>query len=125
MAKILVVDDEPSIRTLISEILSRRGHVVVQASDAEEAVHLAYSEKPEVALVDLVMPGTGGMTLIMDELRIMPGLSVVAMSGRIPMGSESFSGFSSQFGISCFLGKPFTVEELMDKVESALGNRCA
>jgi CheY-like chemotaxis protein len=125
MAKILVVDDEPSIRVLITEILTRKGHSVVSAANAGEAVEVAAREGPAVALVDLVMPGTGGMTLIMDKLRAMPGLSVIAMSGRIPMGTEAFSSFSDSFGVDCFLGKPFSIEELMKAVDHALAKACA
>ena len=66
------------------------------------------------------MPGTGGMTLIMDSLRNFPGLSVIAMSGRIPMNTDSFSAFSSNFGVACFLGKPFTVDQVLEAVDRAL-----
>lgn len=124
MPKVLVVDDESSIRVLISEILTRKGYEVIQAADADEAVSLAEAEKPEVAIVDLVMPGRGGMTLIMEGLRAVPGLSIVAMSGRIPMDTDAFSSFSTQFGIACFLQKPFTVQELMDAIGRATQGAC-
>jgi two-component system response regulator (stage 0 sporulation protein F) len=125
MATILVVDDEPSIRKLIYEILTRKGHRVFVAADAEEAVYLATTEKPEVSIVDLVMPGTGGMTLIMDSFRRMPEMGVIAMSGRIPMGADAFSSFSEQFGVSCFLGKPFSVDQITEAVGKALAKACS
>ncbi len=124
MAKVLVVDDEASIRILISEILTRYGHTVITAADAEEAIYRAMSELPDVALVDLVMPGTGGMSLIMDTFHRLPAMSLIAMSGRIPMGNDAFSSFSEQFGVSCFLGKPFTVEELSASIDRALLGIC-
>ena len=124
MSKVLVVDDESSIRLLISEILVRKGYEVFKAADAAEALRLAQSEKPEVAIVDLVMPGIGGMTLIMEKLRSVPGLSIVAMSGRIPLGTDAFTSFSEQFGVACFLQKPFTVQELLAAVERALQGAC-
>lgn len=96
-----------------------------KAADAEEAIYLASAERPDLAIVDLVMPGTGGMTLIMDSFRLIPGMAIVAMSGRIPMGTDAFASFSSQFGVGCFLGKPFTVEELDNAVEKALNSVCA
>lgn len=122
MAKILVVDDDPSIRLLVSEILKRKGYSVICAADAESAVYLANNEHPLVAIVDLVMPGTGGMTLIMDSLRKIPGLAVVAMSGRIPMNTDSFSTFSENFGVASFLGKPFTVDQMLEAVDRALAS---
>lgn len=120
MPKVLVVDDESSIRVLISEILTRKGYEVFVAANADEAIEIAHKEEPEVALVDLVMPGVGGMTLIMEKLRGVPGLAIVAMSGRIPLGTDAFSSFSEQFGVACFLQKPFTVQELL----AAMGQAC-
>ena len=122
MAKILIVDDDPSIRLLMAEILKRKGHIAVCAADAEAAVYLANTEHPAVAIVDLVMPGTGGMTLIMDSFRKVPNLAVVAMSGRIPMNTDSFSTFSENFGVACFLGKPFTVDQLLEAINHALAS---
>lgn len=124
MALILVVDDEPSIVELIGKILERKGHRVMSASSADEALTVLERSKPEVALVDLVMPGKGGMTLIMENLRAMPGLGIIAMSGRIPLGTEGFAGFSAQFGVDCMLNKPFTPQELEASVERALAKRC-
>ena len=124
MPKVLVVDDEPSIRVLISEILVRKGYEVFKAADAVEALEIIRRESPEVAIVDLVMPGVGGMTLIMEKLRSIPGLAIVAMSGRIPLGTEAFSSFSEQFGVACFLQKPFTVQELLLAMGQALKGAC-
>ncbi len=124
MVKVLVVDDEPSIRVLVSEILVRKGYEVFQAADAGEAEQIALREKPQVAIVDLVMPGTGGMTLIMERLRAVPGLAIVAMSGRIPLGTDAFSSFSEQFGVACFLQKPFTVQELLEALGHANKGAC-
>lgn len=124
MAKVLVVDDESSIRVLIAEILVRKGYEVFQAADADEAAQIALREKPQVAIVDLVMPGMGGMTLIMERLRVVPGLAIVAMSGRIPLGNDAFSSFSEQFGVACFLQKPFTVQELLEALGHAHKGAC-
>lgn len=124
MALILVVDDEAPIVELVAKILEKKGHSVVSAASADEALAVLDRSRPELALVDLVMPGKGGMTLIMENLRARPGLRVIAMSGRIPLGTEGFAGFSAQFGIDCMLNKPFTPQELEASVEKALAKRC-
>jgi DNA-binding NtrC family response regulator len=123
MATILVVDDEPSIVRLVSQLLTREGHRVVGAANAEEAVASLETARPDVAIVDLVMPGKGGMTLIMDDLRHVPDLGIVAMSGRIPLGGDSFASFSAQFGVSSFLLKPFSSADLAKAVNQALTKR--
>ena len=50
------------------------------------------------------------------------GLAVVAMSGRIPMNTDSFSTFSENFGVACFLGKPFTVDQVLEAIDRALAS---
>lgn len=124
MSKILVVDDELSIRELLQRILERDGHEVLLAASASEALTLIDSFKPSLAIIDLVMPEKGGLTLIMESLRAIPGLALIAMSGRIPLGGDSMANLSLQFGISCVLPKPFTAAELKGVVERALAGQC-
>ncbi len=124
MATILVVDDEEAIRDILSRILAPAGHRMIEAVDAETALAALEREKPEVAFVDLVMPGKGGLSLIMESLCKVPGLAVVAMSGRIPLQGDSLSGFSRQFGITCYLEKPFTPEAVREAVRKAFVGSC-
>jgi DNA-binding NtrC family response regulator len=125
VARILVVDDEELIRDMLSSLLARSGHEVFSAGNADEALAFLEESVPEVAFVDLVMPGKGGLTLIMENLSNWPELNVVAMSGRIPVGTDSMRGLGTTLGISCFLPKPFTSEELDHAVALALSNRCS
>jgi Fe-S oxidoreductase/ActR/RegA family two-component response regulator len=72
--KILVVDDEPDILTFISAVLEDQGAKVVQAIDGEQAIELAFKEKPDLITLDLSMPGKNG-ALIFEEIRSNPELS--------------------------------------------------
>ena len=56
MARILVVDDEESIRTVLASLLGREGHSVAQAEDAEEAIRLLHKEEFDVVVADVIMP---------------------------------------------------------------------
>ncbi len=125
MARILVVDDEPTILELLTRLLVRSGHEVLAAQNADAAVAILKTESPEIAIVDLVMPGKGGLALIMENLAKKPGLTIVAMSGRIPLGTDSVLGLGNAIGINCYLPKPFTQEELEKAISSALSKRCA
>ena len=125
MAKILVVDDEPEIRELLALMLARLGHEALVAADAGAAMEIIERDRPAAALIDLVMPGTGGMTLIMEKLRgRRDGMGLIAMSGRFPLGADSFASFSSQFGVDCLLAKPFTLEDVGEAVKMALARSC-
>jgi len=125
VATILVVDDEEAIRNILSRILASAGHRMIEAADAEAALEALDREKPDLAFVDLIMPGKGGLSLIMESLYKVPNLAIVAMSGRIPLQGESLSGFSHQFGITCYLEKPFTPETVREAVRKALVGSCA
>ena len=72
--KILVVDDEPDILTFISAVLEDQGAKVIQAIDGEQAIELAFKEKPDLITLDLSMPGKNG-ALIFEEIRSNPELS--------------------------------------------------
>jgi two-component system, cell cycle sensor histidine kinase and response regulator CckA len=116
---ILLVEDEAPIRTLISRILRRRGYVVLEAVDGPDALGVAesFEESIDVLLTDLVMPGIGGARLAQHIGETRPGLCVIYMSGY---GVEDLAAHGVQ-GTAHFLGKPFRPDELVAKVEAALG----
>ena len=69
MATILVVDDEEAIRNILSRILASAEHRLFEAADAEAALEALEREKPDLAFVDLIMPGKGGLSLIREAVR--------------------------------------------------------
>jgi DNA-binding NtrC family response regulator len=81
-AQILLVDDEPEIRRLLSRHLQRLGYTVREAGDGEEAVAMATVEIPDVVVTDMAMPRLGGLELL-ERLRNMdPGLPVIVLTGH-------------------------------------------
>lgn len=81
-ARILLVDDEPEIRRLLSRHLQRLGYTVREAGDGEEAVALATAEIPDVVITDMAMPRLNGLDLL-EQLRSMdPGLPVIVLTGH-------------------------------------------
>lgn len=123
VARVLIVDDEESIIEIVASLLERDGHEVQSASSSAQALEAIGERPPDVAIVDLVMPGTGGLTLIMEKLAGIRGLAIVAMSGKLPLGQDSMTGLGPALHISAFLPKPFTAEELARAVKTALGAR--
>lgn len=120
VARILIVDDEEAILTLLGTMLERAGHEVLSATSSDHALEILAKEKIEVAIIDLVMPGTGGLTLIMEHLAARPELGVVAMSGRLPIGRDSMRGLGSTLKIRSYLPKPFTADDLTKAISEAL-----
>ena len=114
MARILLVDDDPSIRTVVSLMLQRAGHCVTVASNGKESVALAEDQAPELVLSDLCMPEITGDEVLRAIKRIAPCAICILMTGDADQSTE-FPDLDAQF-----LKKPFSMVTLIQTVESAL-----
>jgi two-component system nitrogen regulation response regulator NtrX len=118
LSKILVVDDEPDIRRLVSEILEDEGYEVAMAENASEARQLKASVKPNLILLDIWMPDMDGITLLKEWVADDPLLCpVVMMSGH---GSVEAAVEATRLGAYDFLEKPLSLAKLLLIVERAL-----
>ena len=116
--KLLVVDDEPQTRSLMSQIFLRKGHAVRVAEDGFSALDEIRRDVPDVILSDLNMPGMSGFELLSVVRRRFPGIQVIAMSG-------AFSGESVQPGVAAdaFYEKASGIAALLAIMESIIGPR--
>jgi len=107
---ILVIDDEPGIRDILSAILTRQGVEVHTAQSGEEGLQKVQSHSYDIIVTDLKMPGLSGDEVLEQVKRIKGNLPVVAMSGT-PwlMGDSDFDGL---------LTKPFGKKALLDMIKS-------
>ena len=114
MAKILVVDDEPSIRVLIRAALEDAGHEVIEAADGPDGLALARSGGADVILLDVVLPNLSG-TEVCRLLRADPSWApapILLLTGVEPT--------TPQFGVAGRIYKPFRPQELLAQVDKAL-----
>jgi CheY-like chemotaxis protein len=111
--KILIVDDEPSIRMSLSQIFTGSGHSVRSAADGFSALHEIRQEIPAILLSDLNMPGMSGFELLSVIRRRFPAIQVIAMSG-------AFSGDSIPHGVAAdaFYEKGSGLGSLLQIVEA-------
>jgi len=116
-AQILVVDDEQNLRILIEALLESAGYRVFLASGGEEALAHAAAAEPDLAIVDLRMPGMDGLTLLEHLLRLHPELPVLMLTahGTVVQAVEAM-----QKGASDFLTKPFDSTDLLTRIAKAL-----
>jgi CheY-like chemotaxis protein len=120
MAKILIVDDDSDIRSLLGIRLKAKGHEPVFAGDAISAVNQARKEQPELILLDLMMPAGDGY-VVMERLKAMPaleGIPVIVLSALDPKTQETKLAGA---GAEAFFQKPFDHDELVAAIERALG----
>ena len=121
-AKILVAEDDPDIRDLVVFRLERSGWTVVEAADGQQALDLARSDRPDVAVVDWMMPIKSGIEVI-SELRDDPDLSsipILMLSARA-QEPDIVQGFTA--GANDYLTKPFSPQELHLRVQALLARR--
>lgn len=117
-ARILVVDDEADIRSLLREILSEEGYEVEIAADAAQARTARTRQVPDLVLLDIWMPGTDGITLL-REWSGLPGETcpVVMMSGH---GTVETAVEATRLGAFDYVEKPLSLAKLLRTVERAL-----
>lgn len=112
---ILVIDDEPSITELLTDILEFHGHPVIVANDAQEALDLLPLQRPEVILVDLMMPSVDGLSLAV-ALRHNPGAQNVPLIAMSASGSAL--ALADRMGdFDAYITKPFETDTLVSLVE--------
>jgi DNA-binding response OmpR family regulator len=113
---ILVADDEPFIRNLVTLLLQHEGHVVISAADGHEGLELSRKYPGEIALVitDVQMPRLNGIDLCAHLLQERPGIKVLVMSGA------DINEIVSQNVNLLFLPKPFDGRTLITRVRAIL-----
>ena len=123
MPSVLIVDDEANIRRMVGALLSSEGYEVREAPDGRSGVAMAAETDPDVALVDLMMPGEMDGIAVLNALRAQhPDLPVVMMSGRAGL-SDAVE--ATKLGAFNFLEKPLTPEGVLLSLASALELRRA
>jgi len=110
MANILLVDDEEHFRERLGRALVRRGHTILEAGDYGSALELVKREGPELAVVDLRMPGPSGLELVRDALAVDPRLRIVVLTGY---GSIATATEAIRLGALNYLPKPADAEEIL------------
>ena len=119
MARIVEADDDVDIRELVEFKLSTMGHDIVAVGDGGAALEACRAEKPDLAVLDVMMPGVSGLDAI-RMIRSDPGLldlPVILLTARA-QESDVETGFDS--GADDYITKPFSPRELASRVEALL-----
>jgi two-component system response regulator PilR (NtrC family) len=120
MNRILVVDDERSMRDFITILLRKHGHVVETADDGEAALRLLGEREYDLVLTDLKMPGAGGLEVLAEVKRRDPSTQVILMTAY---ASTDTALRAMKEGARDYVTKPFKVDELLLQIEKALDVR--
>jgi DNA-binding response OmpR family regulator len=118
--RILIVDDDPSIRRTLELMLSKHGFEVLQASDGAEAIRMWRERGGDLVITDLHMPRKDGFETIIELLSHTPGVRIIAMSGGGQTKRLDLLGNMSLLQSVLTIEKPFTLSEMMNTVQRAL-----
>ncbi len=118
--RILIVDDDASIRRTLHLLLSKAGYDVIQAADGSEAVRLWREHGGDLVITDLHMPQKDGIETIIELLSHTPGIRIIAMSGGGQTKRLNLLGNMALLGSIQTVEKPFTLDEMISAVNRAL-----
>jgi two-component system KDP operon response regulator KdpE len=116
-AKILVVDDEPRVVRLVSEVLAATGHQVIAACDGQAALEAAAVEQPDLILLDVLLPHDLDGYAVCQRLRAFSDTPVIMLTAKA-LESDMLRGFDA--GADDYLTKPFSAKELLARVRAVL-----
>jgi DNA-binding response OmpR family regulator len=116
MTRVLVVDDEPTIREIVVSYLEREGFKTVEAADGNRARELLEHDPPDLVVLDLMLPGTDGLELC-RWIRSRSQLPVIMLTAR---GEESDRIVGLELGADDYMTKPFSPRELAARVRTVL-----
>lgn len=120
MITILVVEDTPSERELMSHYLRESGYTVINAVSAQEALSKAIEQKPDVIITDVVMPGMSGFELC-RSLKKHPATEKVPIIICTSKNQEIDRLWGMKQGADAYITKPFTCEQLIRTVKAIVG----
>ncbi|MGD6834486.1 response regulator transcription factor [Sutcliffiella halmapala] len=115
MAKILVVEDEDSIRSLIALHVKRAGHHVLEASSAEAAIDIIKHHTPLLALLDIMLPGIDGLHLCRYIKKEKPSTGIIMLTAKT-QEDDKITGL--KLGADDYIAKPFSPKELLARMEA-------
>ncbi len=119
MARVLVADDEASVRTVVLRALQLDGHEIIPVADGAGALEALEGAQFDLLLTDIVMPGLDGIALALKAAKLDPEMKIILMTGY---ADEQRRAHNLEALVNQVLAKPFTVAEIRRVVSQTLGN---
>ena len=114
---VLVADDDEGVRRMLCRSLNRAGYAVLTASDGDEAEKVARTARPDIALIDMIMPRKSGVEVLRDLAGEMPGMGIFMISGA---GDRDDAQACLGLGAVDYLLKPFDIPAVAQAIGARL-----
>lgn len=115
--KVLIVDDQFGIRTLLNEVLSKEGYKIYQAANGLQALNVTKQHAPDLVLLDMKIPGMDGLEILKKMKEIDPDIKVLIMTAY---GEMDLIEKTKKLGALAHFSKPFDIEEIRSAVKKYL-----
>ena len=122
MPRVLVIDDEPLLRSTVVTILTRAGFSVEEASDGAVGIAMVHKNPPDVVITDIFMPNRDGIEVVMELKRSYPRTKIIAITGGVQQSRREIASAAKSLGAHHILQKPFEREALLEAVIAVLRN---
>lgn len=120
MTRILVIDDNNDLRTIMQHMLEPEGHEVVLAADGAEGLKLQRECPAALVITDIFMPNKEGIETIRELREEYPNTIIIAMSGGGRLRAQDYLLIANELGVVAILRKPFAMTVLIEAVRAAL-----
>ncbi len=120
MPGVLIVEDDNELREMLKLSLNRRRITVLEATNGKEAIAHFKPSVTDLIVTDLIMPEEDGLKVIMTLRAIKPSLKVIAISGGGKAGPGSYLNMAKVLGADAVYSKPFSINDLTNKIEELL-----
>lgn len=120
MKRILVVDDEEQVRTMLTQMLELEGYQVCTAENGEQGLEMVGQHAFDLVITDMIMPVKDGLKFIMELMRDYPDLKIMAISGGGAIKAERYLTMAGYLGNIATLEKPFKREALLELVKKQI-----
>ncbi len=120
MARILVIDDEPTVRRYFARVLDMAGHEVDVAENGREGMRMFRAHRPDLVITDILMPESDGIETITELKQDFPDTKIIAISGGGAVGPHGYLKAAELLGADVVLEKPIKATELRETVNELL-----
>lgn len=121
MRRLLLIDDDDRLRSVLAKSLVHAGYDVIQAADGLQGVELARIAPFDVVITDIVMPVQEGVETIVQLRQEHPAMPIIAISGGVT-NSKVYLDIAEKIGAQRILAKPFTPQELIEQIDAVMAD---
>jgi CheY-like chemotaxis protein len=120
MARIIIIDDEDELRSMLRQMLEQAGHEVTEAVNGAEGIQSYERDRHDLIITDIIMPEKEGVETIIALRRADPDLPIIAISGGGRLEATDFLTMTKKLGARRTLSKPFRRDQLLEAVDECL-----